>query len=130
MKIALQYNEINELIKRETGYEIIVKHVSSDTLHVSYNISIPFIGKKEIGVDVQILGFKNSSLELKAATDLISKILSLIPSLDISKYATIDNEIISVQLNNIDELKKALSVVHPTNLCSSNEYLMLEGTLL
>ena len=130
MTLSLQYDEINKFIKKRTGKEIEIEYVDKDTIHVSHQIQLPFFGKQAIGIDLKILGFNDTTLQVKAASDVISKLLSLIPSLDISKYAVVEKDVIHILLGNIEELRKPLMNMRPTGVRLDKGYLHLDMKIL
>ena len=125
MQIAVKYSELSAEIKKRYGYDIILDYVNGDTFNISFPIKMPIIGTKNIGLDIKVLGFDDMVLEVKAASDVLSKMVSLMPDLDISKYAVIEKDVFKILLANIEPLRNIFLYVRPTQLRfdESNIYL-------
>ena len=86
MRLSIAYPELSKEIDKRFGHKIVFEYVSSDTIKVSKEISLPFFGSTKLGLELKVLGFDDTTLKLKTASDVLSKLLSLMPSLDITKY--------------------------------------------
>lgn len=98
MRLSIAYPELSKEIDKRFGHKIVFEYVSSDTTKVSKEISLPFFGSTKLGLELKVLGFDDTTLKLKTASDVLSKLLSLMPSLDITKYAVIEKDTISLFL--------------------------------
>lgn len=105
MKMKVSYHELTELIHAKANYKIDFSFVDADTIRVSKEIKIPIIGTKSIRMDVTVIDIEGNDLKLKAASNIISSIISMITELDVSKYVHISGDTIVVHLDNIEQIK-------------------------
>ena len=125
MRLSIAYPELSKEIDKRFGHKIVFEYVSSDTIKVSKEISLPFFGTK-LGLELKVLGFGDTTLKLKTASDVLSKLLSLMPSLDITKYAVIEKDTISLFLGNVEELRQVFQYIRPTALSFSETQVYLD----
>lgn len=130
MQLSVKYTELSNEIKKRTGHEVEFEHVSNDTLKILKPIKIPIFGARKIGLEVRVLGFDDMTLEVKAASDVLSKILALMPTLDISKYAVIEKDVVKILLGNIEQLRKPLTYIRPTGLSFDETSILLNAKTL
>lgn len=116
MQLSVKYPELIDEIKKFTNREFGLEFVSNDTLHVSAPIAIPILGTRTIGLDLKFLGFEGSTLKIKAASETISKLLSLMPNYDYKKFIEFNGDTINVHLENINGISAALQYIKPTKL--------------
>lgn len=126
MRLSIAYPELSKEIDKRFGHKIVFEYVSSDTIKVSKEISLPFFGSTKLGLELKVLGFDDTTLKLKTASDVLSKLLSLMPSLDITKYAVIEKDTISLFLGNIEELRQVFQYIRPTALNFSETQVNLD----
>ncbi len=126
MRLSIAYPELSKEIDKRFGHKIVFEYVSSDTIKVSKEISLPFFGSTKLGLELKVLGFGDTTLKLKTASDVLSKLLSLMPSLDITKYAVIEKDTISLFLGNVEELRQVFQYIRPTALSFSETQVYLD----
>ena len=130
MRLSVKYTELAAEICKRTGHTVEFEFISNDTVKILKPFTIPLLGSTKIGLDIKVIGFKGTNLEVKAASDVLSKILALLPSFDISKYAVIEKDVVTIQLGKIEQLKKPMNYVRPTLLSFDEKTIHLDVVTL
>lgn len=129
MKITSTYQELSDIIQTRTNHKIDIVYVSPDTIKISKEIKIPFIGKTSIGMDICVIGFEGHDLQLKSTSDVISKLIGMVNGLDISKYANISGNKITVHLDSIKQMQKIFEYVDLKAVCFTNNAVEINADL-
>lgn len=117
MKINVTYPELEELIRTKTGQKVSIRYVRDDVANIVYEFvtKLPIVGEfsKNLSADVKYVGFSGNTLNVQLV-DSISIPPALAPLVGRIKNGMMtlgnDNNI-SVNLDRIDELSKALAAV-------------------
>ena len=116
MRITISYKELSSVIKKKTGHDVVFDYISCNKIKVSKLINVPLFGERKIGTELEVIGFDGLNLNVKSGSDLILKLLSILPVNDITRYVEIQGNEICVMLGKIDKLKKVFKNVVPTGL--------------
>lgn len=139
MKIVLDYQEIQSLIKSKTGREIVLSAIDERTIKAEAKVSVkvPFLGKieKSIGVNVSVEKIEGNDIWLKydggMGTDMIiDGLLSFLSSTAAMKMVekTQGNGIV-VHLDEVEEARKVLDLVELTDIAFNDNAVDIEGKL-
>ena len=139
MKIVLDYQEIQSLIKSKTGREIVLSAIDERTIKAEAKVSVkvPFLGKieKSIGVNVSVEKIEDNDIWLKydggMGTDMIiDGLLSFLSSTPAMKVVekTQGNGIV-VHLDEVEEARKVLDLVELTDIAFNDNAVDIEGKL-
>ena len=139
MKIVLDYQEIQSLIKSKTGREIVLYAIDERTIKAEAKVSVkvPFLGKieKSIGVNVSVEKIEGNDIWLKydggMGTDMIiDGLLSFLSSTAAMKMVekTQGNGIV-VHLDEVEEARKVLDLVELTDIAFNDNAVDIEGKL-
>lgn len=129
MKITSTYQELSDIIQAKTNHDIDFAYVSPDTVKISKEIKIPLIGTASVGMNISVIGFEGHDLILKATSDVISKLVSLVKGLDINKYASISENKIVVHLDAIEQMEKIFEHVDLKAVCFTNSAVEMDAEL-
>lgn len=130
MQLSIKYTELAEEIKKRTGREIELEYVSEDTFKLSKPIKVPLFGTAKMSIDIKVIGFDNMILEVKAASNGISNLMSLMPTFDVSKYVIIEKDVVKILLDNIEQLRTVFTYIQPAKLSFDNENVILDFTTI
>lgn len=122
MKINVAYPELEELIRAKTGQKVSIRYVMDDVANIGFELvtKLPIVGelRKNVSADIRYVGFSGNTLNVQLV-DSISIPQALAPLVGRIKNGLMtlgsDNNI-SVNLDRIDELSKALSAVEINGL--------------
>ena len=139
MKIVLDYQEIQSLIKSKTGREIVLSAIDERTIKAEAKVSVkvPFLGEieKSIGVNVSVEKIEGNDVHLKyeggMGTDMIiGGLLSFLSSTPAMKMVekTQGNGIV-VHLDEVEEARKVLDLVELTDIAFNDNAVDIEGKL-
>ena len=139
MKIVLDYQEIQSLIKSKTGREIVLSAIDEQTVKAEAKVSVkvPFLGeiKKSIGVNVSVEKIEGNNVHLKyeggMGTDMIiGGLLTFLSSTPAMKMVekTQGNGIV-VHLNEIKEAQKVLEIIELTDIVFQDNAMNVEGRI-
>ena len=137
MKIVLDYQEIQSLIKSKTGREIVLSAIDERTIKAEAKVSVkvPFLGEieKSIGVNVSVEKIEGNDVHLKydggMGTDMIiGGLLTFLSSSPAMKVVekTQGNGIV-VHLDEVEEARKVLDIVEFTNIVFLENGVTVEG---
>ena len=137
MKIVLDYQEIQSLIKSKTGREIVLSAIDEQTVKAEAKVSVkvPFLGEieKSIGVNVSVEKIEGNDIWLKSdgglGTDMIiGGLLTFLSSTPAMKLMgkTQGNGIV-VHLDEVEEARKVLDLVELTDIVFMNDAVTVEG---
>ena len=139
MKIVLDYQEIQSLIKSKTGREIVLSAIDERTIkaEAKASVKVPFLGKieKSVGVNVSVEKIEGNDVHLKydggMGTDMIvGGLLSFLSSSPAMKVVekTPGNGIV-VHLNEVEEARKVLDIVKLSNIVFQENGVAVEGKI-
>ena len=137
MKAAIEYSEIQSLVKSKTGREIGLSAIDERTVKAEAKVSVkvPFLGEieKSIGVNVSVEKIEGNDVHLKydggMGTDMIiGGLLTFLSSTPAMKMVekTQGNGIV-VHLDEIEEARKVLDIVELTNIEFQENGVTVEG---
>lgn len=127
MKLSIQYDELSKIINDKTGHKIGFKYVSNNSIEVSTHI---IYDSTKIGVNITLLGFTGTQFKVKASSNMLDKLLSLLPFHKFTKFASMDNGIVTISLDKIDQLEKVLAMIKPTQLIVDEKAINLKAGLV
>ena len=140
MKIVLDYQEIQSLIKSKTGREIVLSAIDERTIKAEAKVSVkvPFLGEieKSIGVNVSVEKIEGNDVHLKyeggMGTDMIiGGLLTFLSSTPAMKMVgkTQGNGIV-VHLDEVEEARKVLEMLELKDLSFDDTSVRVECKLL
>ena len=137
MKIVLDYQEIQSLIKSKTGREIVLSAIDERTIKAEAKVSVkvPFLGEieKSIGVNVSVEKIEGNDVHLKyegvMGTDMIiGGLLTFLSSTPAMKMVekTQGNGIV-VHLYEVEKAREVLNYVELKSFQFCDNGIVLEG---
>lgn len=131
MKLTITYPEIQDLIKQKAQKSIRLSALDSRTICISTDITLPWVGKKEVKVQLTINDINNDYALLTYNNGLgvdlvITAFLKYIEmQTNISYVQGLSDNRIKIHLNQITKLKNVLSKIVIQNLSFTNENMVL-----
>lgn len=130
MKIGISFEEMATMAKEKTGQELKFEYVDGLTFKVSKRVVIPLIRiNRWVGLSVEVVGFNGHDLRLRAASDILSWLVSRADGTAIREYADIDGRVMVVHLDKMESLKKAFDYIELRKINFSDEGVVLSADI-